>query len=834
VNDAELFAQIAAAPDSVAAYLVLADVLQQRGDPRGDLIVTQHALDTAAPREAAELRKREGEGLIANLATWLPIAVEQRKHLLVRWRWGFVHRARCSNPAALKSFLDSPHVGSTLAELRLFGKSVPAQLAALSAAWPPALRRLHLGDDLLAMHGPPIDLTKLPAHQLESLAVHGDLIELGWKTPPPSLRRLELRAVSFDLARLGAFDWPAVEELVVWTPKIADLAMLARFPNLRVLGLGGTENTDELAQWLAGHPTVARLQTLDLDGGTLTIAGARALKPLAKRMRVDVRRNLIKSAELKRLETAKLVVRPQRTGELPLSNRSEPQNLLDRARTVANSEKPEDLVKRYHKATAAAALLEPGEAVIERSRLATKLEDPAKRNALRALITEAESRLSNEIAVFNTELELGLALACDTVDDLYEAETWCWQALREARWFGNTSSENRANGQIATLRMRRGDANAAAPMLERVATHYRDSGSRTQEAWALRQRGNVELTRSNFVAAEELYRKALAIYVDLNDKPSQGIVLSELSSAYWYRSDYAGAEKMLREALTLKHDDTVGVGSTYYNLAAILNGANRIDESIEAATTALEIFERHKHTGGQGQALSLLGELWQRKNQHARALELLERAIKIFRAGGRQRELGVTLGNISRVALDLGEWAKVRVCCEEAVEIHREVGNKYNEGMQLMGLADAATGEGNFEEADAWLVEAIAPLEAINNYQGLAAVHHRRGIAAQLSGKREVAERYYKQAMVDATRGNWAEMHGWVEMWIALLAAQVNGPKPARAALKRARAAIPATSVQGIETLAMTEGVVARLLGEDVELPEPASWDSRIIATLAQ
>ena len=164
----------------------------------------------------------------------------------------------------------------------------------------------------------------------------------------------------------------------------------------------------------------------------------------------------------------------------------------------------------------------------------------------------------------------------------------------------------------------------------------------------------------------------------------------------------------------------------------------------------------------------------------------------IFRAAGRKRELGVTLGNVSRVALDLGEWAKVRACCEEAVEIHREVSNKYNEGMQLMGLADAATGEGNFEEADAWLVEALVPLKAINNYQGLAAVHHRRGIAAQLTGKREVAERHYKQAMVDATRGNWAEMHGWVEMWIALLAAQANEAKPARAALKRAHAAIPA------------------------------------------
>lgn len=832
MNDAELFAQIAAAPDSVAAYLVLADVLQLRGDPRGDLIVTQHALETAAPREAAELRKREGEALIANLATWLPIEVEQRKQLLVRWRWGFVHRARCSDPDALASLLAAPDLGSTLAELRLFGKTVEKQLAVLAGAWPAALRRLHIGAGLLAMHGWPIDLSRLPAHQLESLVVYGQMIQLGWNAPPPSLRRLEIRASKFDLAVLGAFDWPAIEELVVWTPNVTDLAALARFPNLRVLELGGTQDTDALVQRLAIQPVVQHLQTLRLDGGTLTSAGARALKPLAKRMRVDVRRNQIKSAEIKRLETAKLVVRPQNPEALPLSDRSVPPKLLERARRAADTAKP-DVDKRFLKATAAAALLEPGDTVFERGRLANHLPYPAKRDALRALIAEAETCLSSELVEHPTVLEIMLALACDGADELYEAESWCWQALREARWFGNTSADNRASGQIATLRMRRGDAAAAAPLLERVEAGYRTGKANSNQAWALRQRGNVELTRSDFVAAEAFYRKALAIYEELDDKDSQGIVLSELSSAYWYRADYAGAENMLREAITLKTADSVGLGSTYYNLGAILNGANRVDEAIEAATTALTIFENHASTTGQGQALSLLGELWQRKNQHARALELLERAITIFRAGGRQRELGVTLGNISRVALDLGEWAKVRECCEEAVEIHREVGNKYNEGMQLMGLGDAAVGEGNFEEADAWLVDALVPLKAINNSQGLSAIHHRRGIAAQLSGKRQLAERHYKQAMVDATRGNWPEMHGWIEMWLALLAAQANELKPARAALERAHAAIPATSVQGLETLAMADAVVARLLGEAVELPEPASWDSRIIATLA-
>jgi tetratricopeptide (TPR) repeat protein len=266
-----------------------------------------------------------------------------------------------------------------------------------------------------------------------------------------------------------------------------------------------------------------------------------------------------------------------------------------------------------------------------------------------------------------------------------------------------------------------------------------------------------------------------------------------------------------------------------------LNGANRIDDSIEAATQALSLFEVNNHRGGQSQALSLLGELWQRKNEPDKAVALLERAIGFERESGRRRELGITLGNLSRVALDLGEWAKVRVCCEEAVEIHREVGNKYNEGMQLMGLGDAAIGENELAEADQCYFDALVPLRAINSHVGISAAHLRRGIVAQLSSKREVAIKYYRQAIGDAAQSHDVEMPGWVEMWIALLAAQAGDQKAANAALNRAYAAMPATSVQGCETLAMTVAVVARLLGETSNiLPEPQSWDSRIIRRLAQ
>jgi uncharacterized protein (TIGR02996 family) len=57
-RDRALEEAIAAAPEDPAGYLVYADWLQQRGDPRGELIVVQDAL-RAKPRDRALLAEQE-------------------------------------------------------------------------------------------------------------------------------------------------------------------------------------------------------------------------------------------------------------------------------------------------------------------------------------------------------------------------------------------------------------------------------------------------------------------------------------------------------------------------------------------------------------------------------------------------------------------------------------------------------------------------------------------------------------------------------------------------------------------------------------------------------
>ncbi len=100
--------------DDLEARLVLADDLQQRGDPQGELIAIQHALtgEHLPPAERRMLAKRESAILDANHELWWgPLAQFVRKRgnkyplapaLEVTWNRGFVEAVRIQRALKLQ------------------------------------------------------------------------------------------------------------------------------------------------------------------------------------------------------------------------------------------------------------------------------------------------------------------------------------------------------------------------------------------------------------------------------------------------------------------------------------------------------------------------------------------------------------------------------------------------------------------------------------------------------------------------------------------------------------------------------------------------------------
>ncbi len=315
----ELEAAIAADPFEVDAYLVYADWLQARNDPRGELIALMCAAETSPTAKAAA-----GAFLEAHADRFYgPLVVHARTHDYAHaealvFRYGFIHRAVLSNNKAsqdgykerdlveiLELLLAHPS-GRFLADLMIgINNENMATLddlvGLLATRKPAALRRLTLG---LFTGGPSWfrigDLRPLwPAlPKLETLIVNGDSFELG-ALELPAATHVELHTSDLNAANARSIAharWPQLAHLDVWlgTREPAVFANLRPLldrndlPALRHLGIQNTPATDDICAYLAGCKLAPQLRELDLSIGTLTDAGAEILVANRERLQLEV------------------------------------------------------------------------------------------------------------------------------------------------------------------------------------------------------------------------------------------------------------------------------------------------------------------------------------------------------------------------------------------------------------------------------------------------------------------------------------------------------------------------------------------------------------------
>jgi uncharacterized protein (TIGR02996 family) len=310
---ADLEAHLVAHPDDRDAHLVYADLLQSRGDPRGELIVVQAEREDA-PDDAA-LRARERELIAAHGRDWLGALAELfDKDFAATWRYGFVRAVRFGpppgtydssayDPALVAHVVALPH--AELVRELAFGSWdgdgntsnwQPCVDAIAAHGLPPNLERLALCGTGYWMISA-IDLGDLsPAYgklaSLRELSIEMGAMTLG-DVVLPELRALTIVTgglTSANLASLRAATWPRLERLSLaigqtdgdhgCDVQLADLAWIfagENLANVRHLGLSNSSLADDIARALATSRILPQLDSLDLGGGTLSDDGARAI-----------------------------------------------------------------------------------------------------------------------------------------------------------------------------------------------------------------------------------------------------------------------------------------------------------------------------------------------------------------------------------------------------------------------------------------------------------------------------------------------------------------------------------------------------------------------------
>lgn len=303
-QDDVLEASIREAPEDREVYLVYADWLSERNDPRGELSICQANADRdpAARSRAQELLRLHRRYFLG--AFGAEDAMVEPVDLT--WRLGWVESMDFTT-VDRDSLLGAMRLPSTkfLRSLRI--RRLGYDDAEMSVMWStlieagsrPTLRDLSLGreDDQISWMrtgAVPVTLPQLYPN-LESLKLRAGGISLDAKSLAlPKLKSLVVESGGLAPETTRAIvractsgSLPALTRLELWfgsrhyggTTTIGDvLPLLAtRMPKLTDLGLMNSEIADDIAKALKDAPLLRTVKNLDLSMGVLTGAGAASL-----------------------------------------------------------------------------------------------------------------------------------------------------------------------------------------------------------------------------------------------------------------------------------------------------------------------------------------------------------------------------------------------------------------------------------------------------------------------------------------------------------------------------------------------------------------------------
>ncbi|MDQ3368425.1 MAG: TIGR02996 domain-containing protein [Myxococcota bacterium] len=310
----DLEAEIHARPEDPQPYLVYADWLQHRDDPRGKLITIQHQLaqdPTCKPLRDAERTLLAEHGSYLLPESLGPLLRARAKgdddfRCEVRWAMGFVERVRLARKKQpteqptladiAAQLLDHPSAqflrGLTLGPLGHADEHDFADIVEAIAAHPrPLLADLFIGDfadkELAFSRAGNLSPLLAAAPALRTLTVRAGSLRFVNVIKHATLRELRLHVAELSASqckRLLAAKLPALETLELASPGLAvagpELGGLlggSSLPRVRRLALRHTIETRAVLEQILRSPLGAQLAAIDLAHGDLTDRDVEAL-----------------------------------------------------------------------------------------------------------------------------------------------------------------------------------------------------------------------------------------------------------------------------------------------------------------------------------------------------------------------------------------------------------------------------------------------------------------------------------------------------------------------------------------------------------------------------
>jgi len=256
---------------------------------------------------------------------------------------------------------------------------------------------------------------------------------------------------------------------------------------------------------------------------------------------------------------------------------------------------------------------------------------------------------------------------------------------------------------------------AASELLKSAADRFRKLNLPVEAARCeLRRAASLE-RRGQTKAAREGYEAARKVFAQHQDSRGLADAYHALGLLSLQDGDAPEALRQLRRAVDMHRQLATGLphGKVLYDLAVAAAERREYVLALDAATKALEIFDKEAFRTGVSQCLGMVARVLLNQHRPAEARPFFERALRIREDLGDRRGVGEAVAALAHIALVLDQPERALELARRAREIYAGVGEFVGaaSALRTMGVAESALRR--FESALTHLRDAVA------TYRGL-------------------------------------------------------------------------------------------------------------------
>ncbi len=230
----------------------------------------------------------------------------------------------------------------------------------------------------------------------------------------------------------------------------------------------------------------------------------------------------------------------------------------------------------------------------------------------------------------------------------------------------------------ATVLGKRGEYDAALPIIERALTFATIAQNTSQIAHSLNIHGIFFRNKGNYSKAIEYFNKSLYHYEQIGSNFGIATVYGNIGVTYRNISDYSKSLENFQRALSIVEnlDKGEALCSLYGNIGNVYRNLEDYEQALEYYKRSLEIGEKIGDIENSERQLGNLGNVYSNLKQYDLALECQYKALQLSQELSSKSGVMTHLGNIGNTFVELGRYSEAMDLFNRAIAIAVEIDDK--------------------------------------------------------------------------------------------------------------------------------------------------------------